>query len=137
MAVVVTGQRVCRAARDVPRRSFFGDLEHGLTVYDPGMGDDQPRYLARTVGYVDSSAIAMDKLECIDEEEQRRVTDDAHRRWRLQQQREWGKAKREILAGVERFRSNGHPDRRTMSDLRAVQRVTARIDARLTRRLDT
>ena len=95
------------------------------------MADDQPRYLARTVGYVDSSAIAMDKLECIDEEEQRRVTDDAHRRWRLQQQREWGKARHTILLGVERFKASGFSDRRTMSDLRAVQRVTARIDARL------
>jgi hypothetical protein len=92
---------------------------------------DRPRFLARQLGYVNASEIAMDKLECIGEDEQRRQTEDAHRRWRLQQQREWGKARREILAGVEHFRNNGSPDRRTISDLRAVQRVTARIDARL------
>jgi hypothetical protein len=92
---------------------------------------DRGRYLSRQLGYVNTSAIAMDGLECIGPEEQRRQTDDAHRRWKHEQARVWGQAKTEILSGIAGFQANGHPDRRTESDLRAMVRLTSRIDARI------
>jgi hypothetical protein len=92
---------------------------------------DEPRYLAKAAGYTASSARAMDKLECVDEDEQERQTEDAHRRWKRDRARAWGQARREILAGVERFKANGHPDRRTLSDLRVMQRTVERVDKRI------
>jgi hypothetical protein len=96
--------------------------------------DDRPRLLHRRaeLAYTDKSALALPhEPEAISEDEQRRQSDDARRRWKREQAREWGVARTEILAGVEHFRSNGHPDRRTLSDLHVMQRLTAKIDQRL------
>jgi uncharacterized protein involved in type VI secretion and phage assembly len=110
------------------RRSFEATRR---VSYGALVDADGPRFLAKAVGYTASSEIAMDKLECVDEAQQQRQTADAHRRWKREQQREWGKARLAILAGVERFKVNGHPDSQMLSDLRVVQRVTARIDQRI------
>jgi hypothetical protein len=92
---------------------------------------DEPRYLARGLGYVDSSARAMDKLECVDELEQSRQTLAAHRRWESEQRRAWGTARRRISIAVETFKRDGHPDPRLLSDVHVIQRQVERVDRRL------
>jgi hypothetical protein len=114
---------------DLPNAPCF----HGRGRYRSGVdaAAPPPRYLGRVAGYVNSSAVAMDPLEAVTTAEQARQTADAHRRWQQDQSRAWGRARHEILAGVEHFKASGHPDKRTLNDLRAVERATARISARL------
>jgi hypothetical protein len=96
------------------------------------VGDvDQPRFLAKGLGYVDSAARAMDRVECVDEDEQARQTAAAHRAWEREQRRAWGQARREILAGVERFKANGHPDKPLLRDLHLIEYGTRKLDRRL------
>ena len=88
---------------------------------------DEPRYLAR-VGYTHVRHLAVDQLEAVDEDEQRRQTAAAHRRWREQVQRDWGAARSTILDGVERFKSSGRLNRKLAGDVRVLERQVSRID---------
>ena len=94
------------------------------------MGDDQPRYLARTVGYVDSSAIAMDRLEAIDEEEQVRQTAAARRQREQQQRQQWQQARHHLIDGVRIVRASPMP-KKIISTMRVVERAIARVDTEL------
>jgi hypothetical protein len=116
--------------RDLCQERSRWSGRHGVSVAEVANADE-PRFLAKGLGYVRSGAIAMDKVEAVSEGEQRRQTDAAHRRWRLQQAREWGQARREILSGVERFKHNGHPDPRLLHDLRGIERGVERVDRRV------
>ena len=88
---------------------------------------DEPRFLAR-VGYTHVRHLAVDKLECIDENEQQRQTIEAHRRVREQVHHDWAAARSAILDGLSRFKSSGRLDRKLVSDVRALERVVERID---------
>ena len=72
-------------------------------------------------------AAAIDKLECVDEAEQRRQTADARRRWREELARDWGSARAEILAATSTFKTR-RLDRRLVSDVRALERQVAWVD---------
>jgi hypothetical protein len=83
-------------------------------------------------GYTERVAEALPREpEAVSAAEQRELTAQAHRRWRLQLAREWGQARREILSGVERFKHNGHPDPRLLQDLRGIERGVERVDRRV------
>jgi hypothetical protein len=88
---------------------------------------DSPRYPGRVGGYVSSAAVAMDNLEAVDAEYQRHLTEDAHRRradaWKVTHSR--------IDTALRDYKREGSPDRRTLSDLRVIERSAARIDQRL------
>jgi hypothetical protein len=95
------------------------------------MGDvDQPRFLARGLGYVASSAIAMDKLECVDSQEQDRQTTLAHRVWQRMMQRRWGTAAQTINGAIEDFSAAG-VDRHVARELRTITRGVRRVSQRL------
>jgi hypothetical protein len=84
------------------------------------------------LGYTSSSFESLPgEPEAVSEEEQLLLTRRAHRAWELEAQREWGKARTQILDGVERFRRNGRADRQTISNLRSIERQVERVDQRL------
>jgi hypothetical protein len=92
---------------------------------------DRPRFLAPVAGYTSRADIAVDPLEAISAEEQRQLTASAHAQERQRLTSEWRRAHAAIDAALHAFRENGHPDRRTLSDLRCAQRTLVRIDERL------
>jgi hypothetical protein len=91
---------------------------------------DKPRYLARGAGYVRSTVVAMDKLECVDAQEQDRQTTLAHRAWQRMMQRRWGKAAQTINGAIEDFSAAG-VDQRVARDLRTITRGVRRVSQRL------
>jgi hypothetical protein len=91
---------------------------------------DEPRFLGRTHGYVNSSAIAADRLEAVRPEEQKAMTRAAHLRWRQMMRRRWGMAARVITAEVDSFAAAG-VDRRVARDLRVIERDVQRVSQRL------
>jgi hypothetical protein len=92
---------------------------------------DQPRYIARTMGYTNWAGHAVDPLEAVRADEQEEQTRKAHAVWAEQQRRRWGQAARVIDAALATFVSGG-VDRRIASDLRVIRRTAERV----TRRLD-
>jgi hypothetical protein len=91
---------------------------------------DTPRFIARGLGYVHSASVAADPLEAIREEEQAEQTRRAHRRWAKERQRRWGEAAQTIRVVVADF-AEGGVDRKTASDLRAIERDVRRVSRRL------
>jgi hypothetical protein len=83
------------------------------------------RYLAPVGGYTRSVSHAIDHVECVDEDEQRRQTAEAHRRWRRELQRDRGTCRVSILAAPEGFATN-RLDSRLVGDLREIRRQVAR-----------
>jgi hypothetical protein len=102
-------------------------------VYDPTVDADQPRFLARGVGYTAVSHLSIDPAaECVDERTQQGQTFRAHRAWQERQRRRWGAASETINGAVEAFYGNGNGiDRRLAADLRVVKRATDRVGRRL------
>src|SRR5689334_3535188 len=95
---------------------------------------DRPRFLGRRLGYGETVVLAADELEAVDEGEQRRQTDEAHLRWKREQQRHWGQARGQISKAVNDFDAS-YGDRRLSSPLRQVERA-AEIVAQRIERLD-
>jgi hypothetical protein len=90
---------------------------------------DEPRFLARGLGYVSSSAIAMDKLEAIDSEEQRRQTLASRRCEEQRERAAWVAARGQIVSAADDFGRVASP--RFTGHLRALRRATQRIDDEL------
>jgi hypothetical protein len=95
---------------------------------------DRPRLLHRRseLGYTDTTQTAMQgEPEAVPAEYQRRLTDAARRRQEAAQQEAWRRAHGEITDAVEEFKRDGHPDRRLLADVRAIERTASRVDRRL------
>jgi hypothetical protein len=95
---------------------------------------EQQRFLHRNAGlnYTGSTyRAARHEPQAVSEREQQDQTLQAHRRWQEQRQRAWGQAHRQINGALETFVRDGHPDRRLLSDVRAIARQAARIDREL------
>jgi hypothetical protein len=103
-------------------------------IYDRPVGDDdRVRLLAKRseLGYVDRTQAALaHEPEAISAAELAHQTLLAHRRRAEQQRETWQTARTLILQGVAVARSSRLP-RRVISDVRAVERVVARVDAEL------
>jgi hypothetical protein len=96
------------------------------------LGDEQPRFLGRTLGYVvDPGRGLPGEPEALTRREQQEQTARAHRAWQEQAAREWGKARSQILDATEGFRRARVGDRQVVGSLRAIQRSVARIDERI------
>jgi hypothetical protein len=93
------------------------------------VGLDDPRYLGAKIGYVTFPTV--DPIECITEAEQQRQTAQAHWRWAEEQRRAWGQAHETITGALTQFPLSVRVDRRTSSDLRAIERTAQRIDKRV------
>jgi hypothetical protein len=92
---------------------------------------DAPRYLARGGGYVASSAVAMDKLEAVSEEEQARQTLRARRAEREHQRAAWEQAHDVITGALAAFRRSGRMSPGLSSSLRAVERAAEGVGRKL------
>lgn len=92
---------------------------------------DQPRFVARTMGYTSWAGHAVDPLEAVDAATQAGQTREAHTRWAKEQARRWGQAARTINGAIADFTSGGVIDRRVLSDLRAISRAAAKVSRRL------
>ena len=75
-------------SRAVPRLSLCGEPRYVALVG----ALDQPRWVARGLGYTTTIAHAVDPLEAVDEETQSEITRRAHRDWQRLMQRRWGAA---------------------------------------------
>jgi len=96
------------------------------------LGDEQPRFLGRTLGYIDHPGRGLhDEPEALTRREQEEQTARAHRVWQQQAAREWGKARDAILDATRVFRGTGVGDRQVIGSLRAIERGVARIDKRI------
>jgi hypothetical protein len=95
---------------------------------------EQPRFLHRYVGrnYTESAFLAVPgEPECLTAAEQRAQTARAHRRWQQEQQRAWGRAATSIGQALSTFVRDGHPDRRLLDDVKAIERPVGRVDRHL------
>lgn len=92
---------------------------------------DQPRFLAPQLGYTPNRHVAIDDLEAVDEQEQKRQTHAAHVEQLRRRMLAWAPTRGAILTATEQFLASGAADRRTASDLRVVVRVVGRITARV------
>jgi hypothetical protein len=96
------------------------------------LGDEQPRFLGRTLGYVADPARGLHgEAQAVTRREQQELTARGHRQWQQQAQREWGTARAEILSATKRFRDAGVGDRRVAGSLRAIERSVQRVDERI------
>jgi hypothetical protein len=92
---------------------------------------DEPRYLGRSLGY-SPFPTRVDPIECISESDQAQQTRDAHRRWRAEQARAWGRAHATITNALHEFAASARDtDRRITSDIRVIERTARRIDERV------
>jgi hypothetical protein len=92
---------------------------------------DEPRFLARGPGYVRSSTIAMDGLECVDEGEQTRQTRQARLGRERQQREAWQRARGQIGSAIARFEEEAHPDRRLRQAMHMIGAGVGRVDREL------
>jgi hypothetical protein len=83
------------------------------------------------LGYTPNRHVAIDGLEAVDEQEQRRQTHAAHREQLRRRMIAWATTRGAILSATEQYLASGAADRRTASDLRVVVRVVGRITARV------
>ena len=98
------------------------------------MGDDPPRLLAKASerAYVTYSAGALPgEPEAVNAATQERFSLAAQRQLEEQQRRAWRQAHGQISTALAAFKRNGHLDRRTLSDARAIERTAQRIEKRL------
>jgi hypothetical protein len=78
-----------------------------------------------------SSAIAIDKLECVDEEEKERQTLRVRRAERERQQAAWEQAPGVITSALSAFRRTGRLDPSVSSSLRAIERAAEGVGRKL------
>lgn len=96
------------------------------------LANEQPRFLGRTLGYVDHPARGLrGEPEAITRQEQEEQTVHAHRVWQQQAAREWGKARDAILDATRVFRGAGVGDRQVIGSIRAIERSVRRVDERI------
>jgi hypothetical protein len=87
------------------------------------------RFLAPPSGYTRRAASAVDKLEAVSEEEQRRLTQQAHRNSDLQLRRQWGEAHEQITRALDDFAAVAPPT--LTSSIRAVRRSADQLRRKL------
>jgi hypothetical protein len=92
---------------------------------------DRPRFLGKHLGYVATSAIAIDNLECVDEAEQRRQTQLANRRDRLRLRRDWQETHRKIDPALNEFAAVARTVPKIHRELGHVHRAIRRLDREL------
>jgi hypothetical protein len=92
---------------------------------DLAAGADQPRFLGRVGGYINTSAVSPDNLECVDEDEHCRQTSLVHRAQLRATQEAWQSASRKIDSAVDEFEKTADPGIRP--GLRHLRRATRRV----------
>jgi hypothetical protein len=96
--------------------------------------DDRPRLLhARSeYGYTDRIQAALPhEPEAVSAEEQKRQTLQARRDDQQRRADAWKAAHGQIDGALQRFKQEGRPDPRTVSDLRVIERQARRVGERL------
>jgi hypothetical protein len=96
-----------------------------------GDGDERPRFLHSNPvrNYTDVPALAArGEPEAVSASEQAELTAQAHRRWQREAQREWGRARAQILDATAHVRDAGVGDRQVIGSLRAIERSVAAVD---------
>jgi hypothetical protein len=107
-----------RAARDIRAVPLVGSAAWAM---DP----DRPRYLGRVGGYVETSAAAVDRLECVDVDTQRRLSQRA-RLDELRRTREaWASTEAVVEGAVGVFAEVADP--RLRPGLRGLEKAVRRL----------
>ena len=93
------------------------------------MSLDEPRFLAPASGYTRRATVAVDKLEAVSADEQRRLTQLAHRNSELQLRQRWDETHEAITAALDRFSAVAPPT--LQSSIRAVRRSAGQLGSKL------
>jgi hypothetical protein len=92
---------------------------------------DEPRFLAKGLGYVRSGEIAMDKVEAVSEDEQRRQTRARRLAWQREMKRAWGTCHATITGALQDFEAQRPADRAIAEAVRSLERSVVRVDRRI------
>jgi hypothetical protein len=90
---------------------------------------DEPRFLAPALGYTTNHRAAIDPLEAVDEETQRRLTRQARDDERARLRDEWRLTHDAITQALDHFAV--HAPRTLASSIRAVRRSADQLGAKL------
>jgi hypothetical protein len=90
---------------------------------------DEPRFLAPASGYTRRATVAVDKLEAVSADEQRRLTQLARRNSDLQLRRHWDETHATITNALDRFAAVAPPT--LGSSIRAIRRATDQLGRKL------